>query len=106
MRMRQARRINVKIDFQGLFRRLKNQVAGRAFCKMLGDFALDRRCQAAFEVIANQSDGFLAIHKRPLTHNGQCSSQAKRPRDGFFYNLLEILYLSGTQKLLKGEGGY
>jgi hypothetical protein len=66
MWVRQARGIDVKVDFQGLFGRLKNQIAGRAFCKVLGDLALDRRRQTAFEVIANQSDGFLAIHKIPL----------------------------------------
>jgi hypothetical protein len=77
MRMRHARRIDVKIDFQGLFGRFKNEIAGRALCKMLRDLALNGRRQPAFEVIANQSDGFLAVHKVPLTHHGQSSSQAK-----------------------------
>jgi hypothetical protein len=81
MRMRQASGIGVKIEFQRLFRCLKDKVAGLAFGEVRGDLALDRWCQPPFEIIANQSDCFLAFHKFSLPSNTVSSSQAKRIRE-------------------------
>jgi hypothetical protein len=81
MRVRQASGVGVEIEFQSLFRSLKDKVAGLAFRKVRGDLALDRWCQPSFEIIANQPDSFLAFHKFSLPSNTVCSSQAKRIRE-------------------------
>jgi hypothetical protein len=66
MGMRQTTWIGVKVHFKRLFGSLKNLVTGGALCEVLRNLALDRRREAPFEIVANQPDCFLTIHKLPL----------------------------------------